>query len=340
MQGLLIQWDEGHSDTAKGAMGLKDEQILNKVRVEALYRYVRLLGGTSKILPNGPTAALDRSIPVAEANKIPNSLFYSVHHNAHTTPLANGYETLVYPTAYSGKTKELVDKSHEAYRIIAQKYGLADRGIKKQDVQVLRTTKMPAALIECGFVSSKKDMDIITNLHFVEESSLALAKAIMGVAGQPIIPQAPQPTLLTSIIQRAQLQVGTYLIASKATGRFLTEDTTNNLVQTYQFLGSKNQEWDWDGEHFISRHSGMFLDVLGGGFNQGALLQTYPGHGKGNQSFNIGTNGEIEVSLTNQLLDIREGEDRNGATVIQWKGHGKANQLWHFIRLPKLPIVR
>lgn len=76
--------------------------------------------------------------------------FMSFHINAGG---GNGYEDLVYP----GSTKSIAYQNIINAEIIKTIGTLRNRGKKQVDFQVLRNTKMPSILTECGFIDSTSD---------------------------------------------------------------------------------------------------------------------------------------------------------------------------------------
>lgn len=100
------------------------------------------------------------------------AVFVSIHHNAYTGSWngATGVETYtdVNPTA---DDKKLADGVHK--RLV--KYtGLKDRGIKKENWYVINQNRIPAVLVEGGFMDSTNDYKIITS----DAGQTAYAKAV------------------------------------------------------------------------------------------------------------------------------------------------------------------
>ncbi len=84
------------------------------------------------------------------ANKLNADVFISIHGNTFSDPDVSGTETFYY---------------HENSRLFAetlQKHvveatGFRDRGVMKKDLFVVKDTKMPAALIEVGYLTNLED---------------------------------------------------------------------------------------------------------------------------------------------------------------------------------------
>lgn len=84
------------------------------------------------------------------ANNANADYFISIHCNSATNKSASGIETFTY-TNVSQKTKTLANEvqKHLMLAIPEEK----NRGVKQANYHVLRRTKMPAILIELGFIS-------------------------------------------------------------------------------------------------------------------------------------------------------------------------------------------
>ena len=81
------------------------------------------------------------------ANRYSNSIFVSVHYNYTYNKSINGLETFY----YTSRSKPLASYVQSG---MLGKYRANDRGVKYAKYAVLRRSKNPACLVECGFVSN------------------------------------------------------------------------------------------------------------------------------------------------------------------------------------------
>ncbi|MEW9501765.1 N-acetylmuramoyl-L-alanine amidase family protein [Jeotgalibacillus marinus] len=118
-----------------------------------------------------------------QANSFNADVFVSVHQNAFTGSWGthSGTETYVMtPASNNPKSKALADKVHPKL-VLAM--GLNDRGIKAENFHVLRETKMPAILAECGFMDSTIDVKRMRSEAVLKSVGEAIAKGVAEYLG-------------------------------------------------------------------------------------------------------------------------------------------------------------
>jgi N-acetylmuramoyl-L-alanine amidase len=91
------------------------------------------------------------------ANNAGVDYFISIHCNAYNAS-ANGTETLIY--AKDGEAEKLANEVNQS---LVDNIGTTNRGVKVQNVKVLRSTTMPAILVETAFITNVNDADILVN---------------------------------------------------------------------------------------------------------------------------------------------------------------------------------
>lgn len=323
---MTILIDRGHSYTAPGASGYALETDLTHRWGIELHNTILGLGGQSLLLNDGATRDDDLRVPVKQANALgKDNLFVSIHCNAHKDPTAKGFETFMYKGTTNAKSKELLNALHTAYGAVAKGAGMIDRGTKTADFYVLRETVMPAALIELGFVTNANDARLLKDESFMKSSLLAMAKALMRVAGQSEKPSPDQGKLVAG---------ATYVILSRLDlKKALDVRKTTNAVIIWDRHDGRNQQWEYTGEGFKSVETGKMLDIENGSKSVGAQLCVYPAHGGTNQQFYVTQDLAISTPRNGMVLDIANGTSKNGTKVIMWPYTGGKNQLWYFVRI-------
>ena len=323
---MTILIDRGHSYSAPGASGhVLETDLTHRWGIE-LNNTILALGGNSLLLNDGATRDDDLRVPVKQANALgKDNLFVSIHCNAHKDPTAKGFETFMYKGTTNAKSKELLNALHTAYGAVAKGAGMIDRGQKDADFYVLRETVMPAALIELGFVTNANDARLLKDESFMKSAVLAMAKALMRVAGQSEKPSPDQGKLVPG---------ATYVILSRLDlKKALDVRKTTNAVIIWDRHDGRNQQWVYTGEGFKSVETGKMLDIENGSKSVGAPLCVYPEHGGTNQQFYATPELAIATPHNNMVLDIANGTSKNGTKVIMWPFTGGKNQLWYFVRI-------
>lgn len=114
-----------------------------------------------------------RSERVKLANDLNADVFVSIHGNSVlSSPQTTGTETFYYQRASS---KELANIVHKH---LVKALGLKDRGVKNGSLQVIRETKMPAVLLEVGFLSNKSEEEAMMSESVQAKAAQAIVDGI------------------------------------------------------------------------------------------------------------------------------------------------------------------
>lgn len=105
------------------------------------------------------------------ANRQRDAVFVAVHYNYTWSKEVSGLETF-YNRSDSSRFSSLVQKS------MLKRVNAVDRGSKFANYYVIRHTKMPAVLVECGFVSSKTERDRMKSAWFRESLARGIAEGV------------------------------------------------------------------------------------------------------------------------------------------------------------------
>jgi N-acetylmuramoyl-L-alanine amidase len=149
------------------------------------------------------TRSSDTTVPLEErvnfANRFRNAVFVSIHFN--WSGAAEGLES--YALAPAGVPSNASNENHVSSANIASCTGNAqdehnialtaaihatvlsrlsmfDRGVKHARFHVLRNIKLPAVLIECGFLSNSTEGQRIATAQFRQEVAVAIAQGIQN----------------------------------------------------------------------------------------------------------------------------------------------------------------
>lgn len=168
----LVVIDPGHGGSDPGAIGYKDgEEYLYESTVNLdislkLYELLKARGVNVAL-----TRSTDKYLGLTEraqyANNLNASLFICIHNNSAVTPAAHGSMVYYYTSETDNLTKESFGITSKELAAMVHKgilkYG--NRYDRKIDdgskFVVLYSTKMPAILTECAFLSNEEEMELL-----------------------------------------------------------------------------------------------------------------------------------------------------------------------------------
>ena len=110
---------------------------------------------------------------VATANSRSGAIFVSVHFNSAPNRDARGIETYF----YSSKSYLLAAAIHRRVAPLAAE----NRGIKQRGYYVLRNCRVPAVLVECGFLTNRDDSRLALSSGYRDRLATQIAQGILAV---------------------------------------------------------------------------------------------------------------------------------------------------------------
>ncbi|MFC7682099.1 N-acetylmuramoyl-L-alanine amidase [Paenibacillus sp. GCM10028914] len=169
----VVVIDAGHGGSAPGALSVtgKHEKALNlsiALKVEALLKKEKSI---DVIMTRSDDSTLSLSDRTKIANNLKSDIFVSIHGNSNTSSSPNGTETY-YTRETSTQLANIIHKH------LAKATGLKDRGVKYGNLHVTRETKMPAVLLEIGFLSNSKDEAQLFNDDFQNRVAKGIVSGI------------------------------------------------------------------------------------------------------------------------------------------------------------------
>lgn len=189
-----IMLDPGHGGSDRGAAGARlIEKDLTLQVVQRLRSALERMGYRVLLTRNSDrTLSLDQRSRMSNAAKA--DLFVSIHMNATTAGAVRGIETfaLTPPGASSSGSETVLYNRYpgnaallnsaalamSVQRSLIRTTGAVDRGMKRARFVVLRETRCPAILVECGFVSNRSDESLLGSAAYRDKLAQALAQGI------------------------------------------------------------------------------------------------------------------------------------------------------------------
>lgn len=172
---IKIGLDAGHGLKTSGKQtpdGIKEWTLNDKVRDKV----VKILSDydCEIIHTDGNEGKTDESLAsrLSTYMKKGCAVFVSIHHNANTGKWNNATGVEVF--ADNNATKDDIILANCIYKRLVKYTGMKVRGVKKCDFYVINQDKIPAVLVEGGFMDGKADYKVITS----DAGQTAYAKAV------------------------------------------------------------------------------------------------------------------------------------------------------------------
>ena len=174
--------DPGHGGSDPGAVGCGLEEAF--INLDVSLRLQSLLQGAGVTVYMTRETDVDVSLSgrTQYANSNGADRFASIHTNSAGSAAATGTETF----AYTSASATSLDQRDRIQAAMIAAWGLADRGGKTANFQVLRETNMPATLSELAFiVNCGTDAVLLGSPDSRQEAAQAHFDALMASMGLP-----------------------------------------------------------------------------------------------------------------------------------------------------------
>lgn len=179
---LLIVIDAGHGGKDEGAQTLEGPKLFEKnmalSTAHLLNNYLKGFGYQTVM-----TRTDDTFIPLKERSKFANdknsNLFISVHYNGAESSQAKGVEVYFYKGGSDeGRVKKSRLLAETVLDNIIANTQAQSRGIKHGNFSVIRETKMPAILVEGGFMTNAGEASKIREVAYMKKIAWGIAEGV------------------------------------------------------------------------------------------------------------------------------------------------------------------
>ncbi|MDJ0658204.1 MAG: N-acetylmuramoyl-L-alanine amidase [Crocosphaera sp.] len=176
---VLVVIDPGHGGKDPGAIGLgglREVDVILPISLEV--SQILQQQGVQVMLTRNADYFVSLQGRTALANRARADIFVSIHANAvgGGRSNVNGMETF-----YTGN-RQLAEVIHRS--ILRNVTVARDRGVKSSRFYVLRTSRMPAALVEVGFVTGSIDNARLRDSGYRSQMARAIAQGILDYIRQ------------------------------------------------------------------------------------------------------------------------------------------------------------
>jgi N-acetylmuramoyl-L-alanine amidase len=178
--------DAGHGGFDRG--GIPGQRIAEKTMnldVAQRLKAVLIANGYRVIMTRDSDVFVPLPTRVAIANSYPDALFVCIHFNSATRRGASGIETYFY-------SRESLPLASAVHYYVAGGAPTSNRGVRRRGYYVLRRTRVPAVLVECGFLTNPTESEYAQSAGYRQKLAEEIAQGISGrssVAGVTTSPR-------------------------------------------------------------------------------------------------------------------------------------------------------
>jgi N-acetylmuramoyl-L-alanine amidase len=165
--------DPGHGGFDRG--GIPGQKVPEKmVALDTALRLQKLLerAGLRTVMTRSTDVFVPLSMRSAIANAQSDAIFVSIHYNASPRSSAQGIET------YSENNRGAV-LAARIQRQIVTRVSTENRGIRSAEYYVLRKCRLPAVLVECGFLTNPTEAQLALTTAYRQEVAEQIAAGII-----------------------------------------------------------------------------------------------------------------------------------------------------------------
>ena len=191
-----VYLDPGHGGKDVGAEGRYYYEKSLTLRLASKVRALLVKNGFRVVMSRRSDKFVSLNDRVAEANRLNADIMVSIHFNSAANPKVYGLETYcMTPAGASSSNSSKIDykkypgndydRNNFAFAYLMQRamlnYSKAlDRGVKHARFLVIKEAKMPAVLVECGFLSNPNSEKIIGNDRYLNQIAKGIAHSIIN----------------------------------------------------------------------------------------------------------------------------------------------------------------
>src|ERR1700736_298179 len=176
--------DAGHGGFDRG--GIPGQRVPEKVMtLDVAQRLKAILqaSGYRVVMTRDSDVFVTLGNRVPIANSYRDAIFVCIHFNATPRSAASGIETYF----YSSQSLPLASAIHY---YVAGGAPTANRGVRRRGFYVLRNTRIPSVLVECGFLTTPTEAQYAQNSAYRQKLALEIAHGIQNRASVARIPGA------------------------------------------------------------------------------------------------------------------------------------------------------
>jgi N-acetylmuramoyl-L-alanine amidase len=173
-QSAVVVIDAGHGGFDRG--GIAGQRIPEKtMTLDVALRLQKILQDTGYrvVMTRESDVFVPLGTRVAIANSYPNGIFVCIHFNAARRSGASGIETYFY-------SRDSLTLASAIHYHVAGGAPSSNRGVRRRGYFVLRRARIPAVLVECGFLTNPTEARYVQNNSYRQKLAEEIARGIGG----------------------------------------------------------------------------------------------------------------------------------------------------------------
>jgi N-acetylmuramoyl-L-alanine amidase len=166
--------DAGHGGYDRG--GIPGQRVAEKeVTLDVAQRLKKALAaaGYRVVMTRDSDVFVPLATRVAIANSYSNSMFVSIHFNSAKRTGAGGIETYFY-------SRESLPLASAIHYFVAGGAPSSNRNVRRRGYYVLRKTRVPAVLVECGFLTNPTEAAYAQTASYRQKLAEEIAAGVRG----------------------------------------------------------------------------------------------------------------------------------------------------------------
>ncbi len=172
----VIVLDAGHGGDDPGAVvGDAFEKDINLAITLLVQEQLKTQENIEVKLTRTEDSFLSLSDRATNANDMNADLFVSIHANAlENNEDYSGIISFYHPDKRSSKKPAKIIQE-----AVSNETGAINRGVRSEDYAVLRETKMPAVLVETGFMTCPEELELLLDSDYQKQLAKGIAQGII-----------------------------------------------------------------------------------------------------------------------------------------------------------------
>jgi N-acetylmuramoyl-L-alanine amidase len=171
---ITVVIDAGHGGSDRG--GIPGQRIPEKeMTLDVAQRLKALLaaGGYRVVMTRDSDVFVPLPGRVAIANSYGNAIFVCIHFNSAKRMGAGGIETYFF-------SRESLPLASAIHYYVAGGAPSSNRGVRRRGFFVLRKTRVPAVLVECGFLTNPTEGEYVQTAAYRQKLAEEIAAGVRG----------------------------------------------------------------------------------------------------------------------------------------------------------------